>query len=150
MKYTEGKLQLWTSNSFRRFGTSAGKLVCEPITQHSDGHPDLYFRNGGPDGPDARRMLACWNACEGIETKYLETTTSLREADIARKVATERDIDELLAKLRGLYDAVQRGDYDHVGPGASAACIEARAVLETHGDKFDEFVKRVPGEKVPG
>jgi len=31
--------------------------VCEPITQN-DGHPDLHFRNGGADGPDARLIAA--------------------------------------------------------------------------------------------
>lgn len=72
--YTPGELQLWTSNSFRRFGTRApdGGPVCEPITQSSDGHPDLYFRNGGHEGPDARRMLASWNACAGIPTEMLQ------------------------------------------------------------------------------
>jgi hypothetical protein len=31
--------------------------VCEPVTQQ-DGHPDLHFRNGGADGPDARLIAA--------------------------------------------------------------------------------------------
>ena len=49
-----------TSNSWRRImaRTSRGDMhVCEPVV-HRDGHPDLHFRNGGSDGPDARLVLA--------------------------------------------------------------------------------------------
>lgn len=55
-KATPGPWELWTSCSFRRFGSHEG-MVCEPVTQN-DGHPDLYFRNGGNDGPDARLIAA--------------------------------------------------------------------------------------------
>ena len=55
-KYTPGPWSVWTSCSWRRIGSSAGQLVCEPITQR-DGHPDLHFRNGGIDGPDARLLV---------------------------------------------------------------------------------------------
>lgn len=64
-------LQLWTSNSFRRFRFADGSPACEPITQASDGHPDLCFP-GGFEGPIARRMLATWNACKGISTAHLD------------------------------------------------------------------------------
>lgn len=55
--HTPGPWSLWTSCSWRRFGNDRGELVCEPTTQ-SDGHPDLYFRNGGQDGPDASLIAA--------------------------------------------------------------------------------------------
>lgn len=71
-KHSEGKLELWTSNSYRRFGIQGGAAICEPITQPGDGHPDLYFRNGGAEGPDALRFLATWNACAGLPTDMLE------------------------------------------------------------------------------
>lgn len=54
--HTPGPWEMWTSNSFRRIGSRYG-AVCEPIVQN-DGHPDLHFRNGGPEGPDAVLLLA--------------------------------------------------------------------------------------------
>jgi len=57
-KWTPGPWQLWTSCSWRRFCTPDGMSVCEPVVQRSDGHPDLFFRNGGEDGPDARLIAA--------------------------------------------------------------------------------------------
>jgi hypothetical protein len=53
MKHTAGPWLIATSNSWRRIVSRDYNSVCEPITQN-DGHPDLYFRNGGADGPDAR------------------------------------------------------------------------------------------------
>ncbi len=59
MSYTPGPWMVATSNSWRRIVSTAGGYtpVCEPITQN-DGHPDLHFRNGGEDGPDARLIAA--------------------------------------------------------------------------------------------
>jgi hypothetical protein len=55
--HTPGPWLLATSNSWRRFESRDGLQVCEPIQQR-DGHPDLHFRNGGQDGPDARLIVA--------------------------------------------------------------------------------------------
>jgi hypothetical protein len=56
---TPGPWELWTSCSWRRFGSrTTGETVCEPIVHHRDRMPDLYFRNGGQDGPDARCLAA--------------------------------------------------------------------------------------------
>lgn len=57
-KHTPAPWTLATSCSWRRFVGPRGELVCEPIVQHGDNHPDLHFRNGGPDGPDARLIAA--------------------------------------------------------------------------------------------
>lgn len=58
-QHTPGPWLIATSNSWRRIvSTHRGMThVCEPITQN-DGHPDLYFKNGGPDGPDAKLIEA--------------------------------------------------------------------------------------------
>ena len=60
MAHTPGPWQMWTSCSFRRISSQRGgdgDVLCA-VVQHSDGHPDLYFKNGGFDGPDARLILA--------------------------------------------------------------------------------------------
>lgn len=43
--------------------------VCEPIKQN-DGHPDLYFRNGGAEGPDARLIAAAPDLLEAVTAVY--------------------------------------------------------------------------------
>lgn len=53
------------SNSWRRIVAVPMQSVCEPITQN-DGHPDLYFRNGGADGPDARLIAAAPDLLEAV------------------------------------------------------------------------------------
>ncbi len=55
--HTPGPWIIATSNSYRRILSERHVGVCEPITQ-SDGHPDLHFRNGGFNGPDARLIAA--------------------------------------------------------------------------------------------
>lgn len=45
---------------------------------------------------NARRLAACWNACESIDTEYLEGDDSLPH--YARRLMAQRD--ELLAALR--------------------------------------------------
>jgi len=72
-KHTPGPWKLWTSNSWRRFGSEqVGRCVCEPVTQR-DGHPDLHFANGGEDGPDARLIAAAPELLEALEALPLES-----------------------------------------------------------------------------
>jgi hypothetical protein len=55
--HTPGPWQVWTSNSWRRIYSRDHGSVCEPIVQN-DGHPDLFFKNGGAEGPDAKLIEA--------------------------------------------------------------------------------------------
>jgi hypothetical protein len=89
-------LQLWTSNSWRRFHFREGGIACEPITQ-PDGHPDLHFE-GGPEGPVARRIVACWNALLGVGTHFLEHVPetpgfTILQAQVQRIKQLERALD---------------------------------------------------------
>lgn len=57
--HTAGPWEVATSCSWRRIVASLGGAgVCIPTIQQSDNHPDLYFPNGGADGPDARLIAA--------------------------------------------------------------------------------------------
>lgn len=66
-KHTAGPWIVATSNSWRRIVSDAptGGTVCEPIKQR-DGHPDLFFPNGGFEGPDARLLAAAPNLLEAL------------------------------------------------------------------------------------
>lgn len=56
------------------------------------------------DFKDARRLVACWNACEGVPTDALERSKSLPDFVLAGQ-AIERQRDELLKALRELADS---------------------------------------------
>lgn len=85
-KATPGPWALWTGCSWRRFGSEAtGKTVCEPCTYSDrDRHPDLEFRNGGQDGPDAiflagartdvPTLLAAYDHLAGVLDELLAAT----------------------------------------------------------------------------
>ncbi len=53
------------------------------------------------DFQDARRMLACWNICDGVPTDVLERSKSLTDFVLTGQ-AIERQRDELLKKVREL------------------------------------------------
>lgn len=58
-----------------------------------------------PSEANARRLVACWNACEGISTEHLED-------DAVRKLMQDRDLllaqrDELLAELKKALDSLE-------------------------------------------
>ena len=65
-QHTPGPWMVATSNSWRRILGARSESVCEPIKQN-DGHPDLYFRNGGADGPDARLIAAAPDLLEACK-----------------------------------------------------------------------------------
>ena len=80
-KATPGPWELWTSNSWRRFGSTDGNCcrVCEPIVQEHDGHPDLHFPNGGENGPDARLIAESRTALPRLLAD-VERLEKIREA----------------------------------------------------------------------
>ena len=86
---------------------------------------------------NARRIVACVNACRGIDDELLAD-------DCIRKTREDRDEllkqrDELLEALRGLLDGVDCSDYGEVGidnpepvthqPGNSCPVCAARAAI---------------------
>ena len=76
----------------------------------SDDTDDLYIKvakglGASVDKDNARRLVACWNACDGISTDELETTGGAavgwtRTASKLIHATTQRD--ELLEALGGL------------------------------------------------
>jgi len=79
-KATPGPWELWTSCSWRRFGSRGGSHVCEPILQHSDNHPDLFFKNGGEMGPDAQLIALAPDLARNL----LALSEECREAEVQR------------------------------------------------------------------
>ncbi len=73
------------------------------------GYPKVLFTGNGniyeQAKIDARRIVACVNACEGIDTDFLERTHSKGHASgIAKHMRLEKERNELLAALIELRD----------------------------------------------
>ena len=66
-KHTPGPWMIATSCSYRRVISESDTPVAVPIVQHSDGHPDIYFPNGGEDGPDAHLIAAAPDLLAALE-----------------------------------------------------------------------------------
>ena len=94
---------------------------------------------------NARRLAACWNACESIDTEYLEGDDSLPH--YARRLMAQRD--ELLAALRmvmacagdisaapdGLLEmALDDGD-EETRVQANAFLVARAAIAKVEGEK---------------
>lgn len=78
---------------------------------------------------DARRLVACWNACEGISTEALEKENMLpafdREQDRADKA--ERQRDDLLEALEAIInDGIHCDVVPHLHTKAMEAIKKAR------------------------
>jgi hypothetical protein len=122
--HTEGPWELWTGCSWRRFwqvGTCG--TVCEP-TVARDGHPDLIFRNGGQDGPDASliaaaprllaeipaaekrgRLAALREALEAVLAEHLEGYCKVRTRDrMEEDVAYDGGVDDCADAIRRLLE----------------------------------------------
>lgn len=82
---------------------------------------------------NARRIAACWNACEGIDTGMLENITTLGDTLACRfrmRDKVERDLqaqrDELLTALQLILSADYRGyGIDYIKGCANAAIAKA-------------------------
>lgn len=99
-EFTKGPWILATSCSWRRIVTERGESVCEPTIQLSDNHPDLYFRNGGQDGPDARLLVSAPDLYEALElmTETFMGGGHVSDEDYALAISTAS---EAMAKARG-------------------------------------------------
>lgn len=66
-------------------------------------------RGSKVDQEFARRLVACWNACEGITTDNLEANLPVKEL-ATRYNANLRQRDELLARLRNLLKRAEESE----------------------------------------
>jgi hypothetical protein len=74
--HSPGPWQMATSCSFRRILDAHGREIIGGAVQRSDNHPDLYFANGGYEGPDAALILAAPELFTALEC-LLEHYTQL-------------------------------------------------------------------------
>lgn len=72
------------------------------VSTDEDGEETIDESNdGGFNQETARRLVACWNACDGLSTSFLEDAAELRAEPLRDLVKeTEAERDELLAALQ--------------------------------------------------
>jgi hypothetical protein len=96
---------------------------------------------------DARRLVACWNACDGLSTEALETEGSAvmgwtRTASKLIRATTQRD--ELLADLRDAAATLRRYEALHLAKG-TADSTEKALVNAALAGQFEVTIAKAEG-----
>lgn len=86
---------------------------------------------------NARRMAACWNACNGIDLEYLEGDDSLPH--FARRMMEQRD--DLLNALKNAREMVE--DWG----GYASAYFQGKHDLPGDLAKLDAIIAKIGGRK---
>ncbi len=114
--HTPGKLVISSIGVGFEIESEAGEVIAQAQQVTSQDHMQgLAIRK-----ENARRLSACWNACEGISTEALESVThaALGWSRTASKlIKATRQRDELLAALKLAYAALVNSSakMDHYG-----------------------------------
>lgn len=77
------------------------------------------------DAANARRLVATWNACEGIPTETIE-----RGAEHLGALHCVRDHDELIEALRAARDSVEIARYNAAWPQKDIHAARLRTIDE--------------------
>lgn len=111
--HTQGRLNYRYNG---REVSQGGVRYCDIIIPSPMGYPHTTIVSMIPE-PDARRLAACWNFCEGVDTDVLETHADLRQridayASSLAEMAVERDraVRELAAALALLAESLTTED----------------------------------------
>lgn len=110
----------------------------------ADGTVLLFARNAGgfsisgcPDAEaNARRLAACWNACDGVRTDFLEMLAAMPDQEVASYERLLAQRDELLALLR-------QGRNDLAIAASSWNEDENQQLADFHRNRVLGLIKRV-------
>lgn len=110
LRFLHGLLH-WKGHSMSENHTP-GQLVAEELDQDDDFASVIRQVDGDPcpfhvaycnlQG-DARRIVACWNACTGFGTETLERLGALDRAKVNARITLRTQRDELLEALRSVH-----------------------------------------------
>ena len=115
------------------------KAIKHSIYSDDDGHSvamTFLISQSEHDEANARRLVACWNACEGLDTETLEKEPQMKNW-VASYLERTRQRDELLAALNGLLAYFESGNSVPVSQATiksnSAEVLAARAAIAKAG-----------------
>ena len=132
---TQGKLIQklnWKDEPEARIVDASERLVAEL---------DGYGSGSKAEAADTRRLVACWNACDGISTAVLEkgrVSSDAFQLEESRADKAEQHVEELLAALEAALEVLdnvqgninpERGYADELEGDVSAAVAMARAAI---------------------
>jgi len=94
----------------------------------------------GESRANARRLVACWNTCEGISTEDLEgvqpgETAQLTMNIVSATLDARQERDELIEALREIADLYEKARIDGGATTVSITINNARALLARHAPK---------------
>jgi hypothetical protein len=131
MNHTKGKLKVRGYYAVNELGRAVFDCGCVPME-------DEEIK------ANARRLVACWNACDGVSTESLETG-ELNVFDLTdRNVELANERDELLAALRKLVEWSEKypsdRTYSHhriseIAGALDVICDGAKTLLAKHEEE---------------
>jgi hypothetical protein len=121
------------------------EYVCDDGTPYMGGLVALIYTCGdGTRDANGLRLVACWNACDGIATEALESGEARVVRDeLARIETLLRQRDELLASLNGLVEA---GDACVDPSNLSGGDIEAMTLFAGADRAARDAIAKATGE----
>jgi hypothetical protein len=125
-EHTKGRLNLNQPNKRCRVLIRGGddRRVIATVEAHSE------------NDPDARRLVACWNALVGVDTDFIERVTQSPGFTIIEHLL--RDRDELIGALRTLvrdFDAIGEDEQVPEAININEHWDAAHALLAKHAPK---------------
>lgn len=102
------------------------KAIKHSIYSDDEGHSvamTFLISQSEHDEANARRLVACWNACEGISTESLESGQPMMavfQKEQSRADRAEVGRDELLAALKHIASHGNKMDFDAVAYARAA------------------------------
>lgn len=96
---------------------------------------------------NARRLAACWNACQGLDTEFLEMVPAAPDATVWTRAATARlrkQHDDLLTDLRAAAETLRRYEASHRAKGTADSDAKAE-VNCTLAARFEATIAKCGG-----
>jgi len=105
-EHTKGRLHCKAGRAWGSIRNNSGDVIASDDNETT-----------GKWTENARRLVAAWNACEGIPTENLELGgyLEMNRADDAYVRELRRDRDELIEALRGMVNMVIDGKHNPTG-----------------------------------
>jgi len=90
MNYTNTKLRVGEKYKTDIFADRAGHAIARTVNPQTEGE----------DEANARRLVACWNACDEVSTEFLELLANLPDNQVKAYENLEAQRNELLEALK--------------------------------------------------
>lgn len=127
--------------------TAIQEIIINSVIDGKECYPfvAIEFKNmPGMQQANARRAVACWNACQGISTENLEDNVPVREL-VSRYNAALRRCDQLLAALQQAQRAINsmKVEAETGAQGDEQMMLEAASSVSKEGLDAGEAIREL-------